>query len=41
MKLQAAEAIAACVKPRRDNILPLITDKKVVKAVAGAVYSTD
>ena len=38
MKVATALAIAYSIKPRKDRILPLITDKRVVKAVAGAVY---
>jgi malate dehydrogenase (oxaloacetate-decarboxylating) len=34
MKIAAARAIASCIKPTKGNILPLITDKKVVKAIA-------
>jgi len=37
MKIAVALAIAYSVKPRMDKILPLITDKGVVRAVAGAV----
>ena len=37
MKIAAALAIAYSIKPQKDRILPLITDKKIVKAVAGAV----
>lgn len=37
MKIAAALAIAYSIKPRRDKILPLITDKRVVQAVARAV----
>lgn len=37
MKLRAALAIAYSVKPTKEKILPLVTDKKVVKAVAGAI----
>ncbi len=39
MKIAVALAIAYSVKPSKDRILPLITDKKVVKHVAGAVMS--
>jgi malate dehydrogenase (oxaloacetate-decarboxylating) len=37
MKLAAASAVASCVRPAKDNILPLVTDKNVVKAIANAV----
>lgn len=37
MKIAAARAIANCVKPTKDNILPYTLDKKVVPAVAAAV----
>ncbi len=37
MKISAAIAIAYSVKPTINNILPKITDKKVVKAVAKAI----
>ncbi len=37
MKIAAANAIASCVKPTKDNILPYTLDKKVVPKVAEAV----
>ena len=37
MKVAAAKAIAACVVPTEDNILPHTLDKKVHEAVAEAV----
>ncbi len=37
MKIRTALALAGCVSPRKDRILPDIFDKKVVKAVARAV----
>jgi len=37
MKIAAASAIAGCVKPAIDNILPYTLDKKVVPRVAEAV----
>ena len=40
MKIAVALAIAYSIKPRKDRILPLITDKRVVKAVAGAVKNS-
>ncbi|MFH1822618.1 MAG: NADP-dependent malic enzyme [Patescibacteria group bacterium] len=39
-KLNAAQAIAGCIKnPTKSNILPSITDKKVVKKIADCVGS--
>lgn len=37
MKIAAANALASCVEPTKDNILPYTLDKKVVPAVAAAV----
>ena len=37
MKIAAAHAIANCVKPTKDNILPYTLDKGVVPKVAEAV----
>ena len=37
MKIAAAEAIASCVEPTKDNILPYTLDKNVVSKVAEAV----
>src|SRR3989338_8209661 len=37
MKIAAASAIANCVKPTKDNILPYTLDKRVVAKVAEAV----
>ncbi len=37
MKLAAAVAIAYSVKPTKTRILPSITDKKVVKAIAKVI----
>jgi malate dehydrogenase (oxaloacetate-decarboxylating) len=37
MKLAAAKALASLVKPTAEQILPLITDKRVVKTIAKAV----
>ena len=37
MKLAAAHAIASCVKPTKENILPSPLDKNVAKKVAAAV----
>ena len=37
MKIAAAEAIASCVEPTKDNILPHTLDKNVVTKVAEAV----
>ena len=37
MKIAAANAIASCVEPTKDNILPYTLDKKVVYKVAEAV----
>ena len=37
MKIAAANALAKCVEPTRDNILPYTLDKNVVKKVAEAV----
>jgi malate dehydrogenase (oxaloacetate-decarboxylating) len=37
MKIAAAEAIASCVEPTKDNILPYTLDKGVVPKVAEAV----
>ena len=39
MKLKAAHALAYSVKPQKNKILPLVTDKKVVKAIAKAINS--
>jgi malate dehydrogenase (oxaloacetate-decarboxylating) len=41
MKVNAAVALAYCVKPKKDKLLPLVTDKKVVKAVARAVMGSN
>jgi len=40
MKIAAAHAIASCVKPTKDNILPYTLDKQVVPKVAEAVKKT-
>jgi len=37
MKIAAANALAGCVEPTRENILPYTLDKNVVKRVAEAV----
>ena len=37
MKTAAAIAIAYSIKPGRNKILPLITDRKIVKAIAQAI----
>jgi len=37
MKIAAAEAIASCVEPTKDNIMPYTLDKNVVTKVAEAV----
>ena len=37
MKLAAASAIASCVEPKKDNILPYTLDKQVSSKVAEAV----
>ncbi|MBI2651823.1 NADP-dependent malic enzyme [Candidatus Woesearchaeota archaeon] len=37
MKIAAARALAGCVKPTKDNILPYTLDKNVVPAIAEAV----
>lgn len=37
MKIAAANALASCVEPTKDNILPYTLDKNVVKKVAEAV----
>ncbi|MEA3463981.1 MAG: NADP-dependent malic enzyme [Patescibacteria group bacterium] len=37
MKTEAALAVAYSIRPRKDRILPLITNKSVVKAVAQAI----
>ncbi|MFA6393715.1 MAG: NADP-dependent malic enzyme [Patescibacteria group bacterium] len=37
MKLKAAEALAYSLKPKKDKILPLVTEKKVVKIIAKAI----
>ncbi len=37
MKLRAAKALAALVKPTKDQILPAVFDKRVGRAVAGAI----
>lgn len=37
MKISAALAIAYAVKPTRDKLLPLVTDKKVVKLIARTI----
>ena len=37
MKIAAAKAIAGCIEPAKDNILPYTLDKNVVPAVAAAV----
>ena len=40
MKIAAAAAIAGCVRPTKDNILPYTLDKNVVNKVAEAVKKT-
>jgi malate dehydrogenase (oxaloacetate-decarboxylating) len=40
MKIAAAEAIASCVEPTKDNIMPHTLDKNVVVKVAEAVKKT-
>lgn len=37
IKVAAAVALAYSIKPKRDMILPLVTDKKAIKAIAKAV----
>jgi len=37
MKIAVAQAIASCVKPRKDKILPDVTDKRVVQAIVRAL----
>ena len=37
IKIQAALALSKVIKPTPDQLLPLVTDKRVVKAIAGAV----
>jgi len=37
MKVAAAHAIAGCVKPTKDNVLPYTLDRQVVPRVAEAV----
>ena len=37
MKVAAAEAIASCVEPTKDNIMPYTLDKNVVVKVSEAV----
>jgi malic enzyme len=37
IKVAAAVALAYSVKPKKDKLLPLVTDKKAVKAIARAV----
>jgi len=37
MKLKAAEALAYSLRPKKDKILPLVTEKKVVKIIAKAI----
>lgn len=37
MKIAAANALASCVEPTKDNILPFTLDKKVVPTIAKAV----
>lgn len=39
MKLKAAEAIANSIKPSKNKILPLVTEKRVVKLIAKAIKS--
>lgn len=39
MKVKAAMAIAYSVKPTKDKLLPLVTDKKVVKAINKTINS--
>ena len=39
MKVKAAIAIAYSVKPAKDKLLPLVTDKKVVKAISKTLNS--
>ncbi len=40
MKIAAANALAGCVEPTKDNILPYTLDKSVVKKVSEAVAKT-
>jgi malate dehydrogenase (oxaloacetate-decarboxylating) len=40
MKVAAANAIANCIEPTADNILPYTLDKKVASKVAEAVAKT-
>ena len=40
MKIAAANALAGCVQPTKDNLLPYTLDKNVVKRVAEAVAKT-
>ncbi len=40
MKIAAANALASCVEPTRDNLLPYTLDKSVVKKVSEAVART-
>jgi len=37
IKIKAAMALASVVKPNKNQLLPLVTDKRVVKAIAKAV----
>ena len=37
MKIKAAEALAYSIKPKKDKILPHVTEKKVVKVIAKAI----
>ena len=37
MKIAAANAIASCVEPTKDNLLPYTLDKNVVSKVSEAV----
>jgi len=37
IKIKAAMALAGVIKPSKNQILPLVTDKRVVKAIARAV----
>jgi malate dehydrogenase (oxaloacetate-decarboxylating) len=40
MKIAAAKALASCVEPTKDNLLPYTLDKNVVVKVAEAVKKT-
>jgi len=37
IKIKAAMALAGVVKPSKEQLLPLVTDKRVVKAIVKAV----